>query len=104
MSQHVQLNHVVEKKKYQINPDYILRQIGGEYAIIPVGTECLISNAVMTPNESAVFLWKAFQQPSTEDDVVKKVMQEYDGVPEIIRRDVHCFLVQAYNCQILREV
>ena len=41
--------------KFRVNPDYVLRDICGEYAIIPVGEECLIANAVMTPNESAAF-------------------------------------------------
>lgn len=37
----------INEKKYHVNSDYLLREIAGEYAIIPVGTACQISNAVM---------------------------------------------------------
>ena len=48
------------QKKYQIKDGFLLRQIAGEYTIIPVDAESLIFNAMMIPNDSAVFLWKAF--------------------------------------------
>ena len=73
-----------EKKKYRINPDFILREIAGEYTIIPTGGNNVFSNAVMAPNETAVFLWEAFQQPSTIQDVVVEAMQKYDATEEQI--------------------
>lgn len=45
----------INEKKYRVNSDYLLREIAGEYAIIPVGTACQISNAVMVPNDTAAF-------------------------------------------------
>ena len=50
------------KKKYRISPGYVLREIAGEYAIVPVGAgnESPMENTVMVPNDSAVFLWKNF--------------------------------------------
>ena len=32
----------INEKKYRVNSDYLLREIAGEYAIIPVGTACQI--------------------------------------------------------------
>lgn len=97
-------NFVEEKKRYCISPGYVLRQIAGEYAIIPVGEKGLITNAVMTPNDSAVFLWKAFLQPSTIEDVVRKGMQEYDAAEETIRNATHRFVEETLKCKILEEV
>ena len=57
------------EKRYQISEDFVLRQIGGEYAIIPIGEASSISNAVMSPNDSAVFLWKQFMEPNSEEKV-----------------------------------
>lgn len=50
----------IKETKYRVSADYLLREIAGEYAIIPVGAACQISNAVMVPNDTAVFLWNAF--------------------------------------------
>lgn len=99
-----QSNDSDDRKIYQVSPDYLLREIAGEYAIIPVGEDCMISNAVMTPNHSAAFIWNIFLTPSTEEEVVQRVLQEYDGKAEDIRADVHRFVEETLNYKILREV
>ena len=91
-------------KVFQISSDFVMRQIGGEYAIIPVGEECMFSNAVMAPNDSAVFIWKAFQTPSTAEAVVRQALEVYEGSADEIRKDVNRFVREALDCRILREV
>ena len=93
-----------EKKKYRINPDFILREIAGEYTIIPTGGNNVFSNAVMAPNETAVFLWKAFQQPSTIQDVVVEAMQKYDATEEQIYNSISNFVKQSLEFKVLEEV
>lgn len=93
-----------EKKKYRINPDFILREIAGEYTIIPTGGNNVFSNAVMAPNETAVFLWEAFQQPSTIQDVVVEAMQKYDATEEQIYKSISNFVKQSLEFKVLEEV
>lgn len=97
-------NNTEENKRYRIRSGYILREIAGEYAIIPVDEESLITNAVMAPNDTAVFLWKAFLYPSTIEDVVKKGMQEYDATEETIRNATYRFVEETLRYRILEEV
>lgn len=94
-----------EKKKYRIRFGYILREIAGEYAIVPVGAENgnPLENTVMAPNDSAVFIWKNFEQPSTFEDVVIRGMLEYDATEERIRRSVENFVTDALKYKILEE-
>ena len=92
------------EKKYCIKPGYILREIAGEYAIIPVDEECVITNAVMVPNDTAVFFWKVFQTPHTKEDAVRKGMQEYDVEEAIIRSAVNRFLKDTLKYNIIEEV
>lgn len=93
-----------EKKKYRINQDFILREIAGEYTIIPTGGDNVFSNAVMAPNETAVFLWEAFQQPSTIQDVVVEAMQKYDATEEQIYNSISNFVKQSLEFKVLEEV
>ena len=93
-----------EKKKYRINPDFILREIAGEYTIIPTGGDNVFSNAVMAPNETAVFLWEAFQQPSTIQDVAVEAMQKYDVTEEQIYKSISNFVKQSLEFKVLEEV
>ena len=93
-----------EKKKYRINPDFILREIAGEYTIIPIGGDNVFSNAVMAPNGTAVFLWEAFQQPSTIQDVAVEAMQKYDVTEEQIYKSISNFVKQSLEFKVLEEV
>ena len=93
-----------EKKKYRINPDFILREIAGEYTIIPIGDNNVFSNAVMAPNETAVFLGEEFQQPSTIQDVVVEAMQKYDATEEQIYNSISKFVKQSLEFKVLEEV
>lgn len=93
-----------DTKKYQIKSGFILREIAGEYAIIPVDEASLITNAVMAPNESAVFLWKAFQHPSTIQEVVQQGLEEYDAAEETIRTSTVRFVEELLQYRILEEV
>lgn len=95
-----------EKKKYRIKPGYILREIAGEYVIVPVGAESdsPLENTVMAPNGSAVFIWKSFEQPSTLEDVVIQGMMEYEVTEDIIRKSIEHFVKEMLEYKILEEV
>ena len=93
-----------QNRRYRIRSGYILREIAGEYAIVPVDDESLFNNAVMAPNDSAVFLWKAFEQPSTIEDVVVKGLQEYEATEEQIRKSTERFVKESLKYKILEEV
>lgn len=90
-------------KRYCIKPNFVLRSIAGEYAIVPVDVESELANAVMQPNETAAFIWQAFQQPMTEAEVVEKVKQEFDAPAEVIQNAVHRFVEESLKLRILEE-
>lgn len=92
------------KKRYQIHPDFALREIAGEYAIVPLGETQFFTNAMMTPNKTAAFLWQAFSEPSTEEDVVLRALERFDGEEAAIRRDVEMFMKDTMKRQVLVEV
>lgn len=90
--------------KFRIKEGYILREIAGEYAIIPVDTEAVISNAVMTPNETAVSMWKVFQEGATVDEVVARMLEEYDASEEMIHQGVVDFVQESLQYNMMEEV
>ena len=93
-----------ENRRYRIRPGFILREIAGEYAIIPVDAEGVLANAMLSPNETAVFLWKAFEHPATIDEVTEKAMAEYEGEAEEIRRAVVSFVADSLRYKMIEEV
>ncbi|MCR5665892.1 MAG: PqqD family protein [Eubacterium sp.] len=95
---------VDRNRKYRISSGFVLRQIAGEYVIVPIDASSEISNAVMTPNETAGFLWNEFQEPSSIQEVLSRVEAEYEGDTEQITGDVIEFVMESVNLGILMEV
>ena len=88
----------INEKKYRVNSDYLLREIAGGYAIIQ------ISNAVMVPNDTAAFLWNAFQQPRTISEVVAQALEEYEAAEDTIQNSALNFVHDTLRYALLEEV
>lgn len=58
--------------------DLILREIAGEYILIPVGKAALRLHGMINLSESAAFLWKRLQNDATEEQLVDALLEEYD--------------------------
>ena len=52
------------EKKYQNNPNYILREIENECVLVPVDESCIVTNGIISLNDTSAFLWKCFQTPT----------------------------------------
>lgn len=99
-----QLKKMDENKKYCISPDFMLREIAGEYAIIPVGDDNLFANSMLAPNETAAFIWKAFERPSTIEDVLMQAYEEYDVSKDRLKKSIEDFAKEMLEYKILEEV
>lgn len=91
------------EKTYRIVSDYILRNIAGEYVIVPTGENAVICNSVMIPNQTAAFFWKAFQTPKTIEDVTKAGMEQFEVDIETIRAAVTRFVSEGLEYQFIKE-
>ena len=80
---------------YKINPSFILREIGDESVLVPVGDAGILNNSIISLNETSSFLWKQFSTPSTIQDVINKTKEEYSDSDNRIEEDVKAF-VNAY--------
>lgn len=76
----------------RIEKDFILREIAGDYIIIPTGRTVLDFNGLITVNEVGVILWKMLQEEVTLETLVQGVLAEYDVEEEVAREDIQEFL------------
>lgn len=85
----------------KIEKEFVLREIAGDYIIIPTGKTVLDFNGLVTVNEVGVSLWKMLQEEVTFEDLVKGVLEEYDVEEEIAREDIQEFLDKLVESGIL---
>ncbi|MCI7100233.1 MAG: PqqD family protein [Lachnospiraceae bacterium] len=76
----------------RIEKEFVLREIAGDYIIIPTGKTVLEFNGLITVNEVGVSLWKMLQQDVTVEDLVKGILDEYDVEESVAREDIQEFL------------
>lgn len=80
-----------------VSKDFIVREIAGDYIVVPTGEEALKFNGLITLNEVGAFLWKKLQEDVELEALVKAVCEEYEVEEETALADVKEFL------QILRD-
>lgn len=93
-------------KRFQIDPDFVLRKIAGTSVIVPTGSDIdpSLDNSVMTPNRTAEVLWEVFESPCTAQQAVSKCQELFDGPRAQIEIDVFRFISDSIQKRVLREV
>ena len=76
----------------RIDKEFILREIAGDYIIIPAGKTVLDFNGLITVNEVGVSLWNMLQNEVTFEELVQGVLAEYDVEESVAREDIQEFL------------
>ena len=82
----------------KVPSDFILREIAGEYILVPVGSAAAQFNGLITLNETARTIFLALAQERTVEELTDAVTAEYEVDRVTARADVEEFLRQ------LREV
>ena len=87
----------------RINKEFVLREIAGDYIIIPTGATVLEFNGLITVNEVGVTLWKMLQEEVSMEHLVQGILAEYEVEEEVAREDIQEFLDVLTNGGILTK-
>jgi hypothetical protein len=87
----------------RVDKEFVLREIAGDYIIIPTGKTVLEFNGLVTVNEVGVSLWKMLQNEVTFDDLVNGILEEYDVEEAVAREDIREFLDKIIESGILAK-
>ena len=85
----------------KINKDFILREIAGEYILVPIGDTPLSFNGLITVNEVGAFIWNNIEKSESEDDLLKLILDEYEVEEEIAKEDLYSFLGKLREAEIM---
>lgn len=91
------------EKKFFANPDFIFREIAGEFILVPVGKETQSFNGLASLNETAVFLWNMLGVGKTKEEIYECFAKEYELTSEESKKDVDEFLKEALKDHIILQ-
>ena len=85
----------------RIDKEYVLRQIGDDYIIVPVGKSVLSFNGMITVNETGAFLWEQLVKGTNKEELLRTMVETYEVTQEEAERDIDEFLDILYKDDIL---
>lgn len=85
----------------QLKNNYVIREIMGETILVPVGDHLLEFNGLITLNELGVFILNAIPDAEDEDQIVDKILEEYDVDRDTAKADVIEFLNKLREISII---
>ena len=76
----------------KIKEGFIIRQVGGENIVVPIGKTGKDFHGMIKLNDSGAFLWRFFMQDHTEEEAVAALLNEYEVDEETAKADVAAFV------------
>lgn len=81
--------------------EFSVNQVCGVWCAVPVGPSASKYSGVISLNETAADMMKYLSQDITEDELVEKMLSDYD-VPEAeLRQDVQAFIQKLKDENVL---
>ena len=89
--------------RYIANTDYVLREVVGEYMLIPTGKLSMTRNGVVTISESAAYLLKKMNVGRTISQLCDLLLEEYEVDRETALLDVQEMIDSMCQQEIVKK-
>ena len=60
------------------NENYVVKELMGEFVLVPLGQAAIDFNGVITLNETAKFMWEAAEWDFTSADLEEALIKKYE--------------------------
>lgn len=86
-----------------VKKDMILRKIGSDIILVPVGNALRDHNGLFMLTESASFLWEKLPECSSVEELAQKLFDEYDVTEEQALADTREFINKLIELDIIEK-
>ena len=76
----------------KIKKKLIKREIAGDTILVPVGKTVYDSNGLFVLNELAAFIWDILPEVSDGEQIVERILADYEVTREVAEADTEQFL------------
>lgn len=85
----------------KILKELLKREVGGEAFLVPLGKTVYDSNGLFALTEVGSFIWDLLPGAETEEEILVKILAEYEVDEATARADLTEFLNKLRNMEIL---
>ena len=76
----------------KLNGDFIMREVVGEYVLVPVGETALKFNGIISLNDVGAEIWKGLQCGEEKEVLLERVLSGFEVSREEAEQDLEEFL------------
>ena len=76
----------------QIKKEMIFRNIAGDNVLVPSADATLDLNGLFVLTDTAAFIWNILPDVEDEDEILQKMLEEYEIDKETAKKDIAEFL------------
>ncbi len=87
----------------KIKDGYLLREVAGSNIVVPIGEGAMDFSGVITLNDVGAFIWKSLEEDTTEAELVKKILAEYDIDEETAKSDVKEYIGSLRKADLIAD-
>lgn len=85
----------------KLKEGFMLRQVAGEWIVVPLGERVVEFNGIMTLSESGALLWRSLEKDISKEELVKVILREYEVDEEIVRNDIQEFITKLEETKLI---
>ncbi len=87
----------------KIKDGYLLREVAGSNIVVPVGEGAMDFSGVITLNEVGAFIWNLLEKDITKDQIVEKMLSEYDVDKTTAENDVEEYISALRGADLIAD-
>lgn len=91
-------------RRYQVSPQFILREIAGEGILVPVGDSGIFAHCMITLSDSCRFIWNQFEHPHTVEEVIALAEEAYTDPTGMMAAEIEQVVAEYFKVGLLKEV
>lgn len=87
----------------KIKDGFMLREIAGQWVVVPLGERVVEFNGIMTLSDSGALLWRKMEQHTTEEELLNAILSEYSVDKETAKADILEFINKIKEQGLIEE-
>lgn len=85
----------------KLKKKFIVREVAGEYILIPTGEGVTEYNGIFTISPVAALAIELMEKDSTRDEIIQKILDEFDTDRETAEKDFDVFIGQLEELKMI---
>ena len=92
----------MRNQTFEKNPNFVCREIAGEFLLIPIRKKLNQVNCLYVLNETAASFWKQISPQTSVGEILGAMTQEYQTTEDQLSRDLETLIQDLLNIEALQ--